>query len=66
MEVLLDIPLDIQQISVQGNIFIPTTTILATVESKVGLPYNPNVVKEDIQRITPRSGASKLRCLPAF
>lgn len=42
---------DIQQITVQGNIVIPASTILARVESKVGLPYNPAIVTEDIQRI---------------
>ncbi len=43
--------IEIQQIAVQGNIVIPASTILAKVESKVGLPYNPEVVTKDLQRI---------------
>ncbi len=43
--------LDIQSIVVQGNIVIPASTILAQVESKVGLPYNPAIVTKDLQRI---------------
>ena len=42
---------EIRHVAVQGNIVIPASTILAQVESKVGLPYNPDVVTQDLQRI---------------
>jgi len=43
--------LDIKEISVRGNTLIPESTILAQIDSKVGLPYNPRVVTEDLQKI---------------
>jgi outer membrane protein insertion porin family len=42
---------NIEHIAVQGNVVIPASTILAQVETKVGLPYNPNVVTEDVRRV---------------
>lgn len=42
---------DIQQISIQGNVVIPASTILTQIESKEGLPYNPEIVTKDVQRI---------------
>ncbi len=39
----------IQSISVQGNVFIPESTILAGFESKIGAPFNPVLVAKDVQ-----------------
>lgn len=43
--------LDIHKISIRGNTLIPESTVLSQIDSKVGLPYNPKVVTEDIQSI---------------
>jgi outer membrane protein insertion porin family len=43
--------LDITKISIRGNTVIPENTILSQIDSKVGLPFNPKVVTEDIQSI---------------
>ncbi len=43
--------LDIKEISVRGNTLIPNSTIFSQIDSKVGLPYNPKVVTEDVQKI---------------
>jgi outer membrane protein insertion porin family len=43
--------LDIKEISVRGNTLIPDSTILSQLDSKVGLPYNPEIVTQDIQKI---------------
>jgi len=46
----LEIP-DIKEISIRGNTLIPDSTILSQINGKVGLPYNPAVITEDIQKI---------------
>jgi outer membrane protein insertion porin family len=43
--------LEIQQVTIQGNRLLPDSTILAQVDTRAGLPYNPRVLSEDIQKI---------------
>lgn len=43
--------LNIQKIAVRGNTFISEASILAGIDSKVGLPLNPKVIASDVQKI---------------
>ncbi|MDQ2872282.1 MAG: BamA/TamA family outer membrane protein [Candidatus Eremiobacteraeota bacterium] len=41
----------IASVDVSGNVHVPTDKILAVVQAKPGLPYDPKVVQGDLQRI---------------
>lgn len=41
----------IVSVDVSGNVHVPTQTIMAVVQARPGMPYDPQVVQSDLQRI---------------
>jgi outer membrane protein assembly factor BamA len=45
-------PPEIVSVDVTGNLHVPTATIMQAIQARPGIPYDPKIVQDDLQRIS--------------